>query len=318
MDSVVLSGGMGFIGSHLVDMFLARGFRVVVIDNLLTGARKNLARHAGNAHLIVHECDCAETVALEGPVRFVLHFACPASPVDYMRHPLETLYVGSFGARRMLEYAREHGARYLTASTSEVYGDPLVHPQPESYWGNVNPIGPRSVYDESKRYAETLTMAYHRTYGVNTAIIRIFNTYGPRMRLNDGRAIPNFLYQALTGAPITIYGDGAMTRSFCYISDQVEGIWRLLNSSEHDPVNVGNPGEFTVLELAQRILAMTGSHSPLVFQPAMPDDPKLRRPDITRATTLLGWQPTIDLAEGLERTIEAFQRELREGGMAVS
>ena len=312
MNGVIISGGAGFIGSHLVDFFLGRGFRVSVIDNLLTGARKNLARHAGDDRLRVYQQDCAEPLEVEGPVDYVLHFASPASPVDFTRFPLEILRVGSAGTQRMLEHAKTHGARFLLASTSEVYGDPLIHPQPESYYGNVNSVGPRSVYDEAKRYAEALTMAYHRTYGVNTAIIRIFNTYGPRMRLNDGRAIPNFLCQALTGQPLTIYGDGSMTRSFCYVRDLVDGIFRLLTSGEHDPVNVGNPVEFTVLELAQRILAMTGSASPLVFQPAMADDPKLRRPDITRATTLLGWQPTIDLAQGLAWTIEAFQRELGE------
>jgi len=312
MSSVLISGGSGFIGSHLVDMFLARDFRVIVLDNLLTGARKNLARHAGDDRLRFIEQDCALPLALDEPVHYVMHFASPASPVDYMRHPLETLRVGSVGTERMLEHARVHGARFLLASTSEVYGDPLVHPQTESYYGNVSTIGPRSVYDEAKRFAETVTMAYHRTHGVNTAIIRIFNTYGPRMRLNDGRAIPNFLYQALTGKPLTVYGDGSMTRSFCYVRDLVDGIWRMLMSEEHDPVNLGNPVEYTVLELAQRILAMTGSTCPLVYQPAMADDPKLRRPDITRATTLLGWAPTIGLEQGLAWTIEAFQRELGE------
>jgi dTDP-glucose 4,6-dehydratase len=310
MDWVVISGGAGFVGSHLVDAWLQRGFRVAVVDNLLTGKLRNLAHLHGDPRLQLFLQDCALPVTLDGPVRFVLHFASPASPVDYMRHPLETLAVGSSGTRCLLELAHTHGARFLLASTSEVYGDPLVHPQTEAYYGNVNPIGPRSVYDEAKRFAETLTMAYHRSRGVNTGIVRIFNTYGPRMRLNDGRAIPNFVYQALTGTPLTIYGDGSYTRSFCYVSDLVAGICALAESEEHDPVNLGNPGEYTVLELAQRILAASDSSSPIVLQPALPDDPKVRRPDITRAQALLGWQPTIDLEQGLAWTIAAFKQEL--------
>ncbi len=313
MESVVISGGAGFIGSHLVDAFLARDFRVVVIDNLLTGKLVNLAHHAGDARLEVRQQDCAAPFTVAGPVRYVLHFASPASPVDYIKYPLETLRVGSQGTQRLLECARAHGARFLLASTSEVYGDPMVHPQPESYYGNVNTIGPRSVYDEAKRFAETLTMAYHRVHGVNTAIVRIFNTYGPRMRLNDGRAIPNFIFQALTGQPLTIYGDGSMTRSFCYISDLVEGLLRLLHSAHHEPVNLGNPVEYTILELAQRIIALTGSCGPLVYQPAMQDDPKLRRPDISRATAWLDWHPTVSLDDGLIATLAAFQRELADG-----
>ena len=310
MDGVVISGGAGFVGSHLVDALLASGFRVVVIDNLLTGNLHNLAHLAHDERLTIVQQDCANAVALNQPIRYVLHCASPASPVDYLNYPIATLFAGAYGTHRMLELARTHDARFLLASTSEIYGDPHVHPQPESYYGNVNTIGPRSVYDEAKRYAETLTMAYHRTHGVNTGIARIFNTYGPRMRLNDGRAIPNFVYQALTGMPLTVYGDGAMTRSFCYVSDLVEGIIRLLMSEIHDPVNIGNPGEYTVLELAQRILAVIGSKSPIVFQPAMQDDPKVRQPDITRARTLLGWEPTIDLDQGLVCTIAAFRQAL--------
>jgi dTDP-glucose 4,6-dehydratase len=310
MDVVVISGGSGFVGSHLVDAVLARGFRAVVIDNLLTGNPRNLAQWADDDRVLVYHQDCAFPLELDLPVRYVLHFASPASPADYIRFPLETLAAGADGTRRMLELARTHGARFLLASTSEIYGDPLVHPQVETYYGNVNTIGPRSVYDEAKRFAESATMAYHRTLGVNTAIVRLFNTYGPRMRLNDGRAIPNFVYQALTGQPLTLYGDGSMTRSFCYVRDTVEGILRLAMSDIHDPVNIGNPGEYTILELAERILAATGSASPLVYEPAMQDDPKVRRPDITRAQTLLDWEPTIPLDQGLAWTIEAFRRDM--------
>ncbi len=310
MDVVVISGGSGFVGSHLVDAVVTRGFRAVVIDNLITGNPRNLAQWTDDDRVIVYHQDCARPPALDLPVRYVLHFASPASPADYIRYPLETLAAGADGTRGMLELARGHNARFLLASTSEVYGDPLVHPQVESYYGNVNPIGPRSVYDEAKRFAESVVMAYHRTLGVDTAIVRLFNTYGPRMRLNDGRAIPNFVYQALTGQPITIYGDGSMTRSFCYVSDTVEGVLRLLMSDLHDPVNIGNPGEYTILELAQRVLAATGSASPLVYEPAMQDDPKVRRPDIARARTLLDWSPTIPLDQGLAWTIEAFKQDL--------
>lgn len=310
MGTVVIAGGAGFIGSHLVDAFLARDHQVVVIDNLITGNRRNLAHLDGDARLRFFAQDCGEPVHLDDAVEYVLHFASPASPIDYLRHPLETLRVGAWGTQQLLELARTHGARFLVASTSEVYGDPAVHPQPESYYGNVNPVGPRSVYDEAKRYAEAMTMAYHRTLGVNTAIVRLFNTYGPRMRLNDGRAIPNFVYQALTGQPITVFGDGSMTRSFCYVDDTVEGIIRLLHSDLHDPTNIGNPGEFTVLELAQKVIAFTGSQSEIIYQPAMQDDPKVRKPEITRAKTLLGWEPTIPLDQGLAWTITAFQAAL--------
>ncbi len=305
---VVISGGAGFIGSHLVDALLAGGSRVVVIDNLLTGCLRNLAQHRHQGQLTILQQDCGEPAAIDGAVRYVLHCASPASPVDYLRYPLATLLAGSAGTQQMLELARRHGARFLLASTSEVYGDPQVHPQPESYFGNVNPIGLRAVYDEAKRYAETLTMTYHRVYGVNTGIMRIFNTYGPRMRLHDGRAIPNFVYQALTGAPLTVYGDGTMTRSFCYVSDLCEGILRLLQTDFHEPVNLGNLGEYTMLELAQCIRAMVGSESPIIFEPAMQDDPKMRKPDISRAQTLLAWQPTIALEAGLLRTIACLSK----------
>ena len=310
MDCVVISGGAGFVGSHLVDTLLARDLRVVVIDNLLTGNPRNLAHHAGDDRVRFVQQDCAAPLELAMPVRYVLHFASPASPVDYMRHPLETLAVGSYGTQRMLELAKAKQARFIMASTSEIYGDPLIHPQPESYYGNVNTIGPRSVYDEAKRFAESLTMAYHRTYGVNTGIVRIFNTYGPRMRLNDGRAIPNFVYQALTGAPITVYGDGSMTRSFCYVTDLAEGIIRLMLHDYHEPVNLGNPDEFTVLDLARKVIALTGSASEIIYQPAMQDDPKLRKPDIARARALLGGYPTIPLDQGLGWTIAAFKQDL--------
>lgn len=310
MECIVLSGGAGFVGSHLVDALLARDFRVVVIDNLITGNPRNLAHHANDDRLRFIQQDCAEPISLDMPVHYVMHFASPASPIDYLNHPIETLAVGSYGTHRMLELARAHKARFLLASTSEIYGDPHMHPQQESYYGNVNTIGPRSVYDEAKRFAESLTMAYHRTHGVNTGMVRIFNTYGPRMRLNDGRAIPNFVYQALTGKPVTVYGDGSMTRSFCYVSDLVEGILRLTFSENHDPVNIGNPDEFTIMELAEKVIAATDSTSEIIYEPLMQDDPKLRRPDITRARTLLGWEPTVDLAQGLVWTIEAFRQEL--------
>jgi len=310
MDCAVISGGAGFVGSHLVDALIAREMRVVVIDNLLTGNPANLAHLAQDARLTLLQQDCTRPVTVPGPVHYVLHFASPASPTDYLEHPLETMFAGAYGTHQLLELARAHGARFLMASTSEVYGDPLVHPQTESYFGNVNPIGPRSVYDEAKRYAEALTMAYHRSCGVNTGIVRIFNTYGPRMRLHDGRAIPNFIYQALTGQPLTMYGDGATTRSFTYVSDLVDGVMRLLMSEIHEPVNVGNPTEYTMLQLVQQILEVTGSQSPIVFQPAMQDDPKVRKPDITRAQTLLGWQPTVELAEGLVPTVAAFRAAL--------
>jgi len=310
MHYVVISGGAGFLGSHLVDAWLARGYGVVIIDSLITGTLQNLAHLRDDPRVILLQQDCADPVTLDLPVRYVLHFASPASPVEYLRHPFVTLFAGSYGTHRMLELALTHQARFLLASTSEIYGDPNEHPQTESYYGNVNTIGPRSAYDEAKRYAESLTMAYRRYRDVDTGIVRIFNTYGPRMRLNDGRAIPNFVYQALTGVPITIYGDGSMTRSFCYVSDLIEGIIRLTESDIADPVNIGNPDEYTILELAQRILAAIGATSPIVYRPLMENDPKVRCPDITRARTLLHWEPTISLEDGLRTTIAAFAKEL--------
>lgn len=305
----VVTGAAGFIGSHLCDRLLAEGHEVLGVDNLLTGSRANIAHLEGHPrfHFLLH--DVCEPLEVEPPVDAVLHLASPASPKDYLRHPIETLDAGSIGTRRMLELARGHGARFLLTSTSECYGDPLVHPQPETYWGNVNPVGPRSCYDEAKRFAEALTTAYRRVYGLRTSIARIFNTYGPRMKLDDGRVVPTFLDQALRGAPLTVYGDGSQTRSFCYVSDMVEGLWRLLLSDEPGPVNLGNPVELTVLEFARRILALTGSNSPIQFLPLPEDDPKRRQPDITKARRVLGWEPQVSLEEGLRETIAWFRRQ---------
>lgn len=305
----VVTGAAGFIGSHLCDRLLAEGHEVLGVDNLLTGSRANIAHLEGHPrfHFLLH--DVCEPLEVEPPVDAVLHLASPASPKDYLRHPIETLDAGSIGTRRMLELAQRHGARFLLTSTSECYGDPLVHPQPETYWGNVNPVGPRSCYDEAKRFAEALTTAYRRVYGLRTSIARIFNTYGPRMKLDDGRVVPTFLDQALRGAPLTVYGDGSQTRSFCYVSDMVEGLWRLLLSDEPGPVNLGNPVELTVLEFARRILALTGSNSPIQFLPLPEDDPKRRQPDITKARRVLGWEPQVSLEEGLRETIAWFRRQ---------
>jgi dTDP-glucose 4,6-dehydratase len=304
----VVTGGAGFIGSHLCERFLSEGHEVLCVDNLLTGSRRNIDHlHADpRFHLIEH--NISEPVEVAGPVDNVLHFASPASPVDYLAHPIPTLKVGSLGTHNALGLAKAKNARFLLASTSEIYGDPEVHPQREDYWGNVNPIGPRGCYDEAKRFAEAITMAYHRFHGVKTRIVRIFNTYGPRMRLNDGRVLPNFMRQALRGEPITIYGKGEQTRSFCYVGDLVEGIFRLLNVDFSQPVNLGNPEEITVLELAREIIALVeGTRSTIVYQDLPEDDPKRRRPDITRARSLLGWNPTIDRAEGFRRTLEYFR-----------
>jgi dTDP-glucose 4,6-dehydratase len=306
-----VTGGAGFIGSHLVDRLLAEGWQVVVIDNLITGSLDNLRHHEGTPHLefILH--DVRQPFKVEGAVDYVFHLASTASPVDFVKHPLETLTVGSYGTENALELALAKGAKFLFTSTSEVYGDPLVHPQSEDYWGNVNPIGVRGVYDESKRYAESLVMAYHRYKGADTRIVRVFNTYGERMRLDDGRVVPNFIRQALTGEPITVYGDGSQTRSFCYVSDLIEGIWRLAHVDYHLPVNLGNPDERTILEFAQLIQRLSGSSSPIEFREFLtPDDPHRRRPDITWARTLLGWEPRVPLEEGLLRTIEDFRRRL--------
>ncbi|MBI4611372.1 MAG: SDR family oxidoreductase [Candidatus Rokubacteria bacterium] len=308
---VLVTGGAGFIGSHLCDWLLAKGAEVVCMDNLLTGTVENIA-HIRDPRFTFAKHDVTNYIYVAGPVDYVLHFASPASPVDYQQHPIQTLKVGALGTHKALGLAREKGAKFLLASTSEVYGDPLLHPQREEYWGNVNPVGPRGVYDEAKRFAEAMTMAYHRFHGLDTRIARIFNCFGPRIRLNDGRAIPTFITQALSGRPITVYGDGSQTRSFCYIDDMVDGIWRLMQSSVTDPVNIGNPQEMTLLELAKRILTLSGSSSEIVFRPLPVDDPKVRQPDITRARTLLGWKPAVELDEGLRRTIEWFRQQLQQ------
>ena len=297
------------MGSHLCDYFLAKGHDVVCMDNLLTGSEKNISHIKSDKFKFVKQ-DVTKYITVEGPLDHILHFASPASPDDYLEYPIQTLKVGSLGTHNALGLAKEKKAAFLLASTSEVYGDPLVHPQDESYWGNVNPVGPRGVYDEAKRFAEALVMAYHRVHSVNTKIVRIFNTYGPRMRLKDGRAIPNFLRQALEGDDLTVYGDGSQTRSFCYVSDLVEGIYRLLMSNCNDPVNVGNPAEMTVLEMAQKILQVTGSKSKIVFAPLPKDDPKVRRPDIAKARKYLAWEPKVLLDEGLRKTTEYFRQTL--------
>ncbi|MDR0868536.1 MAG: SDR family oxidoreductase [Planctomycetota bacterium] len=309
MLTAVITGGAGFLGSYLCDRFLAAGMRVVAVDNLCTGRRRNLEHLASNPNFSFLRHDICEPIPIAGAVDYVLNFASPASPPDYLRLPLETLMVGALGARSALELAREKGARFLHASTSECYGDPLVNPQNENYWGNVNPIGQRSVYDEAKRFAEALTMAYHREHQVATRLARIFNTYGPRMRLDDGRALPTFMAQALRGEPLTVYGDGSQTRSFQYVDDLIEGVWRLLHSDEVTPVNIGNPEEVSMLAFAREIIELTGSKSEIVFQPLPPDDPKLRCPDIAKARRILDWEPRVQRREGLQRTVEYFQRE---------
>ena len=306
----VVTGGAGFLGSHLVDLLLARGHRVIVIDNLVTGSTDNLAHVAGNRNFRFIHQDVTEFLFLEGPVNYVWHFASPASPIDYLELPIQTLKVGSLGTHKALGLAKEKGARFLLTSTSEVYGDPLVHPQPEEYWGNVNSVGPRGCYDEAKRFSEALTMAYHQQHGVRTRIVRIFNTYGPRMRVKDGRVVPAFISQALANEPITVFGKGDQTRSFCHYSDLLEGIFRLMMSDYHLPVNIGNPQEFTMLEFAREIVAATGSQSRVVFRPLPQDDPKQRRPVITKAQTLLGWEPKVPLREGLVDTIAYFRKRL--------
>jgi dTDP-glucose 4,6-dehydratase len=308
LSRVVVTGGAGFLGSHLCRELLARGDAVVAVDNLVTGNLDNLTGLSGHPEFSFVHSDVSNFLHVPGPVDAVLHFASPASPADFDRIPIEILKVGSLGTHNTLGLAKEKGARYLLASTSEVYGDPLVHPQPETYWGNVNPLGPRSVYDEAKRFAEALTMAYHRHHGVDVRIVRIFNTYGPRMRPDDGRVVSNFIVQALHGKPITIHGDGKQTRSFCYVDDEVRGLLALLDSDHVGPVNVGNPNEFTVLELAEKVLAITGSSSELRFDPRPVDDPAQRRPDLTLARSVLGWEPRIALDEGLVRTADWFAK----------
>ena len=306
---VVVTGAAGFVGSHLCDRLLADGHTVVGVDNFLTGTPANVAHLAGDPRFTLVEQDVSRALPVDGPVDAVLHFASPASPVDYLAHPIATLDVGSSGTRHALELAGDRGARFPLASTSEVYGDPLVHPQPETYWGHVSSVGPRSVYDEAKRFAEALTMAHHRTLGVDTRIVRIFNTYGPRMRPHDGRVVSNFIVQALRGEPLTLYGDGSQTRSFCYVSDTVDGIVRLLACGDAQPTNVGSDGEFTMRELAALVLELTGARSPLEHRPLPQDDPKQRRPDLTRARTTLGWSPLVPLRDGLTRTIAHFRAQ---------
>jgi dTDP-glucose 4,6-dehydratase len=319
---ILITGGSGFVGSHLADRFLAEGNHVVVIDNLITGRVDNIEHLLGNENFRFIKQDVTEYLHIAGDINAVVHFASPASPIDYLQLPIQTLKVGSLGTHKALGLAKEKRAKFLLASTSEVYGDPQIHPQPETYWGHVNPVGPRGVYDEAKRFAEAMTMAYHRYHNVDTRIVRIFNTYGPRMRPNDGRVVSNFIVQAIENKPLTLYGDGSQTRSFCYISDLVDGIFRLLtkegieayggesygeDNDIHIPVNIGNPGEFTVLELAQKVLELTSSKSNLEYNPLPVDDPKVRRPDISRAQRLLDWQPKVALEEGLLKTIEYFR-----------
>ncbi len=307
---ILVTGGAGFIGSHLCDRLLADGHTVIAMDNLITGTTDNIVHLLGREDFLFIKHDVTNYIYIDGPVDAVLHFASPASPIDYLKLPIQTLKVGALGTHKALGLARAKGARFLLASTSEVYGDPLVHPQPESYWGNVNPVGPRGVYDEAKRFAEAMTMAYHRVHGVETRIVRIFNTYGPRMRLDDGRVVPNFIGQALRGQPLTVYGDGSQTRSFCYVDDLVEGIIRLLHSDEVEPVNLGNPHEMSILQFAELINRMTGNQAGIVFKPLPKDDPRVRRPDITKARRILGWEPKVPLEEGLARTIEYFRSRI--------
>ena len=309
MPRTLITGGAGFIGSHLCDHFLGLGHEVICMDNLLTGDSSNIA-HIRNQNFLFIKHDVTNYIYVEGKLDYLLHFASPASPIDYEKLPIQTLKVGSLGTHKALGLAKEKKATFLLASTSEVYGDPMVHPQSEEYWGNVNPIGPRGVYDEAKRFAEAMTMAYHRIHGVDTRIIRIFNTYGPRMRLEDGRAIPSFITQALRGEDISVFGDGSQTRSFCYISDLVEGIYRVLMSGETRPVNLGNPQELTILDLAKAIVRLTGSRSNIIYTPLPQDDPKRRQPDISRASQLCGWEPTVEFTTGLSETIAYFRAKV--------
>ncbi len=306
----LITGGAGFIGSHLCDRFLAEGHEVIAVDNFLTGTPENIAHLLSNPKFKLIGHDVSSPLKVKEKLDNILHFASPASPVDYLEHPIQTLKVGSLGTHVTLGLAKAHGARYLLASTSEVYGDPLEHPQTESYWGNVNPVGVRGVYDEAKRFAESMTMAYHRIHGVNTHIVRIFNTYGERMRLNDGRVLPNFMYQALRGEPLTVYGDGKQTRSFQYVSDLVEGVYRLLQTDFHDPVNIGNPAEITILQFAEEVKQLAAAQSEIVFRPLPQDDPKIRQPDISRARELLGWEPKVDRSAGLKRTMDFFRTRM--------
>jgi dTDP-glucose 4,6-dehydratase len=310
MANVLITGGAGFLGSHLCDRFIAQGDRVVCVDNFITGSPDNIAHLMGNSKFRFIKHDVTEYTYISGDLDYVLHFASPASPIDYLQLPIQTLKVGSLGTHKTLGLAKEKNARYLLASTSEVYGDPLIHPQEESYWGNVNPIGSRGVYDEAKRFAEAIVMAYHRYHNLETRIVRIFNTYGPRMRLNDGRAIPAFISQALNGDAVPVFGDGSQTRSVCYVDDLVEGIYRLLLSDETYPVNIGNPDELTMLELAREIISIIGSSSEIEYKDLPEDDPKVRQPDISRARQILGWEPKVNRREGLIKTIEDFRKRI--------
>lgn len=312
MTTSVVTGGAGFLGSHLCDRLLAEGHRVICVDNFLTGRPRNIAHLDGQKQFRLIEHDVSRYIEIPEAVDYVLHFASPASPIDYLELPIQTLKVGSLGTHNSLGLAKAKGARLLLASTSEVYGDPLIHPQPESYWGNVNPVGPRGVYDEAKRFAEAIVMAYHRFHGVETRIVRIFNTYGPRMRPRDGRVVPAFIQQALTGEPLTVFGHGSQTRSFCYVDDLIEGIYRLLMSDRSDPTNIGNPQEMTILQFAERIIELTGGNSSIEYRPLPVDDPKTRQPDITMAVEHLGWQPQVSLDEGLAKTVEYFRQLLAE------
>lgn len=306
MATALVTGGAGFIGSHLCELLLAKGYRVICVDNLSTGSIDNIDHLRGEDFRFIKQ-DVTEYIYIKEPLDYILHFASPASPIDYLRMPIQTLKVGSLGTHKALGLAKEKNAVFLLASTSEVYGDPEVHPQPERYWGNVNPIGPRGVYDEAKRFAEAMTMAYHRYHGLRTRIARIFNTYGPRMRLNDGRVVPNFVYQALRQEPLTVYGDGTQTRSFCYISDMVEGIFRLMLTDYSEPINLGNDNELPIIELAKKIIKLCRAKSEIVYRPLPQDDPKTRRPDITKAREILHWEPKINLDEGLQKTVDSFK-----------
>lgn len=307
---ILVTGGAGFLGSHLCDRLLAEGHDVIAMDNLITGSTDNIAHLAGNRRFQFIHHDVTNYIYLKGDLDAILHFASPASPIDYLELPIQTLKVGSLGTHNALGLALAKGARFLLASTSEVYGDPMVHPQQESYWGNVNPIGPRGVYDEAKRFAEAMTMAYHRSHGVDTRIVRIFNTYGPRMRLRDGRVVPNFVSQALRHEPLTVYGEGKQTRSFCYVSDLVDGIYRLLLSNENEPVNIGNPAELTIYDFATVINELTGNPAGIRFEPLPVDDPRQRQPDISKARRILGWEPKVDLRTGMTQTVEWFRNQL--------
>lgn len=310
IKTAVVTGGAGFLGSHLCDKLIKEGFRVICIDNFITGNPDNIAHLYGHDNFLFIKHDVTNFIHVPGKVDFILHFASPASPIDYLKLPIQTLKVGSLGTHKALGLAKEKNAVFLLASTSEVYGDPLIHPQNESYWGNVNPVGPRGVYDEAKRFAESLTMAYHRYHGLQTRIVRIFNTYGPRMRLNDGRVLPTFIAQALKGEPLSVFGDGSQTRSFCYVEDLIDGIYKLMLSDEVYPVNIGNPEEITIKQFAEEVLSLTGSKSKIEYYPLPEDDPKVRQPDISKAKDLLNWEPKVSRTEGIKRTLEYFKKQI--------